>query len=65
MFQNTSAKSGQGVDELFDKLSKKLVNPDGVNFDELSPEEFEERYHNINAILNGEEVKKKKKSGCC
>lgn len=67
VFQKTSAKSGSGVDQLFEKLGKKLINPDNEDYNKLSLDEFEEKYRMINAFLSGEVVQRQNKSqkGCC
>ena len=70
IFQKTSAKAGSGVDELFNKLGKQLINPDNEDFNTLTKDEIEERYYYISSILNGDSIKKisrknKNNKGCC
>ena len=43
IFQTTSAKLSNGVDELFRMIGKKFVNPDAENVSNLTKEEMEQR----------------------
>ena len=61
IFQTTSAKLSNGVEELFKMIGKKFVNPDAENVSNLTKEEVEEKKNQIRI----QEIKKKKKDGGC
>lgn len=63
IFQTTSAKLSNGVDELFKMIGKKFVNPDAENVSNLTKEEMEQRKKQIKI----KEIKnqKQEKGGCC
>lgn len=61
IFQTTSAKLSNGVEELFKMIGKKFVNPDAENVSNLTKEELEEKKNQIRI----QEIKKKKKDGGC
>ena len=66
IFQKTSAKEATGVEELFYKIGKKLINPNDNNEEVSSPpEKVKEDKSKIkleNTTVNKEEKQKKK---CC
>ena len=63
IFQTTSAKLSNGVDELFKMIGKKFVNPDTENISNLTKEEAEQRKKQIKI----KEIKnqRQEKGGCC
>lgn len=63
IYQTTSAKLANGVEELFKMIGKKFVNPHSENYSNLTPEEEEERKRKIKIqeIKNQKNEKKK----CC
>ena len=61
IFQTTSAKLSNGVEERFKMIGKKFVNPDAENVSNLTKEELEEKKNQIRI----QEIKKKKKDGGC
>lgn len=61
IFQTTSAKLSNGVEELFKMIGRKFVNPDAENVSNLTKEELEEKKNQIRI----QEIKKKKKDGGC
>ena len=63
IFQTTSAKLSNGVEELFKMIGKKFVNPDAENVSNLTKEELAKRNNQIKI----QEIKSKNKQngGCC
>ena len=63
IFQTTSAKLSNGVEELFRMIGKKFVNPDAENLSNLTKDELEKKKNQIKI----QEIKKKKNDngGCC
>ena len=64
IFQTTSAKLSNGVDELFRMIGKKFVNPDAENVSNLTKEEMEQRKKQIK-IKEIKKNQKQEKGGCC
>lgn len=63
IFQTTSAKLSNGVEELFKMIGKKFVNPDAENYSNLTKDELEKKKNQIKI----QEIKSKKRDngGCC
>jgi small GTP-binding protein len=61
IFQKTSAKTENGVNELFKMIGQKFVNPQTENTSNLTKEEQKKRGEK----LKKEQNKQSKKSGCC
>ena len=64
IFQRTSAKHANGIDELFKKIGKHFLNPNLAITSNLSKKELKEKNHRIQI----EEIKnenKKNKKACC
>ena len=64
IFQTTSAKLSNGVDELFRMIGKEFVNPDAENVSNLTKEEMEQRKKQIK-IKEIKKNQKQEKGGCC
>ena len=64
IFQTTSAKLSNGVDELFRMIGKKFVNPDAENVSNLTKEEMEQRKKQIK-IKEIKKNQKQEEGGCC
>ena len=64
IFQTTSAKLSNGVDELFRMIGKKFVNPDTENVSNLTKEEMKQRKKQIK-IKEIKKNQKQEKGGCC
>ena len=47
IFQTTSAKLSNGVEELFKMIGKKFVNPDAENYSNLTKDELEKKKNQI------------------
>ena len=62
IYQKTSAKEATGVDDLFEKIANKIINPNCVI--ENSPSKVMEDVHN-NSVRLEESKKTNKKKGCC
>ena len=62
IFQTTSAKLSNGVEELFKMIGKKFVNPNAENVSNLTKQELEQKNNQIRiqAIKS-----KKQEGGCC
>ena len=56
IFQTTSAKLSNGVEELFKMIGKKFVNPDAENYSNLTKDELEKKKNQIKI----QEIKSKK-----
>ena len=61
IFQKTSAKTENGVNELFKMIGQKFVNPQTENTSNLTKEEQKKRGEK----LKKEQNKQNKKNGCC
>ena len=64
IFQTTSAKLSNGVDELFRMIGTEFVNPDAENVSNLTKEEMEQRKKQIK-IKEIKKNQKQEKGGCC
>ena len=64
IFQTTSAKLSNGVDELFRMIGKKFVHPDEENVSNLTQEEMEQMKKQIK-IKVIKTNQKQEKGGCC
>ena len=62
-FQRTSAKESNGIDELFESIGKRLINPSINDNSNTSNKEETEKNIKIEKDKNGK--KKEKKGGCC
>ncbi len=64
VFQRTSAKKGTGINELFNRLGKRFLNPDCSITSNLTKEEKKkyDQQIKINEIKN---KKKNQKKNCC
>ena len=62
IFQTTSAKLSNGVEERFKMIGKKFVNPNAENVSNLTKQELEQKNNQIRiqAIKS-----KKQEGGCC
>ena len=67
IFQKTSAKTNKGIDELFEKIGKQILNPDNSIICNLSKEEMKKHKEQIliEEIRQENRNKKKIKKGCC
>ena len=69
IFQRTSAKESTGVEELFNKIGKKILDPSYVDndHDSANPTNEEEKKKKESIKLQPENKKdsNKKKKGCC
>ena len=67
IFQRTSAKESTGIDELFIKIGKKILNPSYIDNDDNILQEVEKKKRKSvkleeNKINNNSD---KEKKGCC
>ena len=62
IFKETSAKTGNGIDDFFTTLGKKFINPNGTITIEPKPSQPEEKK---NVIQLDKKKAKNKKKGCC
>ena len=68
IFQKTSAKSSNGVDDLFVKIGKKFLNPkaEDISGPAVSPNKNVSKGDKKNSIkLNKKNSDGKQKKGCC
>ena len=62
IYRRTSAKSGEGIDELFRLVGQKFLNPNSINTTNMTNEELKKHGDK----LKREKIKnEKKKRNCC
>ena len=62
IYKRTSAKSGEGIDELFKLIGKKFLDPDSVNMSNMTRDELKKHGDK----LKREKIKnEQKKRNCC
>ena len=62
IYRRTSAKSGEGIDELFRLVGQKFLNPNSINTTNMTNEELKKHGEK----LKREKIKnEEKKGGCC
>jgi GTPase SAR1 family protein len=60
IFQKTSAKESEGIDELFQKIGKKVIDPD-----KFESKQTENDNNNNKVKLDKDTKSNKPKKGCC
>ena len=67
IFQKTSAKSANGIEDLFVKIGQKFMNPKGQNNPSSSPNPNSNKKtdQKDNIKLNKKNTDGKQKKGCC
>lgn len=67
IFKTTSAKMGNGIDDLFKMIGQKFVNPEFQDLSHMSNEEKKEYQNkqNIKKLENGKKTNSNSGKGCC